>query len=105
MFKKLLSILFVSYITSVSAFAANPPENIISMDQAQAIVTKVQAGEIMSKELEFEHHQWIYSFDIKASDNMIHEVQVDAVSGKIVSQTIETPDQESTEAAAEKQAS
>lgn len=87
---------------SCLVLAAHPPKNRISMEQAQKIVTQTQAGNIESKELEHEGGKWVYSFDIRGSDQMIHEVQVDAKSGKIVSQKIETPSQEAAEKRAEK---
>lgn len=84
----------------VASHSARPPENRISMDQAQKIATGVQAGHVESKELEHEHGKWIYSFDIRAK-NRIHEIQVDARNGKIVSNMLETPAEEAKEAAAE----
>ena len=83
------------------AFGATPPEHRVSMEQAQKTAMGAQAGTIESKELEHEHGRWIYSFDIRGSDKLIHEVQIDAKSGKIVSQATETPAQEAAEKNAE----
>jgi uncharacterized membrane protein YkoI len=89
-------------LCSSLAFAAHPPKTRISMEQAQKAATQAQAGTIESKELEHEHGKWVYSFDIRGSDSMIHEVQIDAKNGKIVSQKIETPTQEAAEKKSEK---
>ena len=102
MLKKILPALFVFLLISSPVFADEPPKNRISMDNAEKIATQAQKGTIESKELEHEHGEWIYSFDIRASDKLIHEVQVDAKSGKIVSQTIESPKDEAAEASSDK---
>ena len=48
----------------------------------------------LSTQLERENGKWVYAFDLKsASDSKIHEVQVDAVSGKLVSTNAETDDE------------
>lgn len=90
------AIIFI-LLWSTLAFSAHPPKSRISMERAQKIATDAQAGTIESKELEHEHGKWVYSFDIRGSDQMIHELQVDAKSGVIVSQKIETPSQEAAE--------
>ncbi len=94
----------VGLLISLSAIASTPPKpkDRISMKQAEAIATKAQLGKIESKELEYENKRWIYSFDIRANDKLIHEVQVDAKSGEIVSQTTETPSQEKAESSSGK---
>jgi len=105
MLKKLVPLLIAALLISFSSFAATTPQkpkDRISMKQAQEIATKAQAGKIESKELEYENNLWIYSFDIRANDKLIHEVQVDAKSGKIVSQTIENATQEKAEATSDK---
>ncbi len=102
MFKSHFFAMALAATWSCLALAANPPKTRISMEQAQKTATQAQAGTIESKELEHEGGKWVYSFDIRGSDRMIHEVQVDAKSGKIVSQKIETPSQEAAEARADK---
>jgi uncharacterized membrane protein YkoI len=89
----LASILFVS-----SAFGADkPPKNIISIEKAKTIATETAPGDIKSSELEFEGHKWVYSFDIASADAQIHEVLVNAKTGKVVSNTIESPQKEAQE--------
>ena len=65
---------------------------------------KVPNGVIKSEEIEREHGKLIWSFDIAMSGTKsITEVQVDAVTGKIVSTQVETPKDQAKEAAADKQ--
>lgn len=95
--KELLILLLV--LGSIPAFAAHPPKQRITMEQAQKAALQVQPGAtIESKELEHEGGRWVYSFDLRASDGKIHEILVDAKSGTIVSQKTETPAQEAAEA-------
>lgn len=76
------------------------------VSEADARVTalaKVPSGTVSSAELEKEHGKLVWSFDIaQARSPNVTEVQVDAISGKIVSTKVETPRQEAKEAAAEK---
>lgn len=56
----------------------------ISMKEARAIALRqVPGGRIKSGELERENGKLIYSFDIRAGRG-IKEVQVDAITGKVV---------------------
>ena len=97
------SVALLVLIWSSLALSAHAPKDRISMERAQKIATDAQVGTIESKELEHEHGKWVYSFDIRGSDKkMIHEIQVDAKNGTIVSQKIETPSQEAAEKKAEK---
>lgn len=74
--------------------------------EAAARVTalkEIPAGKIRSGELERENGKLIYSFDIKvAGKSGIEEVQVDAITGLVVSNVHETPKMEKAEAAADK---
>ncbi len=74
----------------------------LSMEQATAIATKKVAGEVKSREFEHEMGQDVYSFDIVGADKKIHEVLVNANSGKIVSNKIESAAKEASEAIEEK---
>ncbi len=90
-------ILSCIFTFTAMALAAEPPKNRITMEKAISIAQKAQAGEIKSKELEYEKDRWVYSFDIQSTDKVIHEILVDAKSGKIISKTTETPKQEKAE--------
>ena len=70
---------------------------------AKTALAKVPNGEIKSAELEKEHGKLIWSFDISIPNSKnIAEIQVDAKTGKIVSNEIETPEAQAKEAAADK---
>lgn len=81
----------------VAAFAqakAQPPKDVVSMDAARKTATDSTPGQIQKEQLEREDGKWVYSFDLKsASDSKIHEVQVDARTGKLVSTSAESEDE------------
>src|SRR5207253_7081124 len=56
----------------------------ITMEQARAVALNRAPGNVESGELEREHHRLVYSFDIRNAHGTITEVQVSAISGKIV---------------------
>lgn len=57
----------------------------ISMEKAREIaLARVKGGKIESGELEREHGKLIYSFDIKTSKPGVTEVNVDAITGKVI---------------------
>jgi Peptidase propeptide and YPEB domain len=66
-------------------------------------LARVPGGTVKEGELEREHGKLVWSFDIaKPKTQNITEVQVDAISGKIVSVVFETPKDQAKEAAADK---
>lgn len=69
----------------------------ITKEQAQEIALKRAPGTVESGELEREHGKLVYSFDIRNSKGTIDEVQVSAISGKIVRVEHETKAQEEAE--------
>lgn len=73
----------------------------ITKDQARAIALARHQGTVKSSELEKEHGKLVYSFDIQTAEG-IREVQVDAMTGKVVEDTIESAADEAKEAAQEK---
>lgn len=81
--------------------AALSKEAKITMEQAQKSALAKEAGKIQSKELEREKGRLIYSFDIKTADG-IHEVNVDAMTGEVVEDTVESAAAEAKEKAADK---
>ncbi len=91
-------------IPGLSLAAPKPPKNVISMPKARQVALKTVSGKITSGELEFENKLWIYSFDMSGKDGKNHEVNVDAMTGKVVSATIETPAMEAKEAKQDKAA-
>ncbi|MEP6568636.1 MAG: PepSY domain-containing protein [Acidobacteriota bacterium] len=56
----------------------------ITKEQAQEIALKRAPGTVESGELEREHGKLVYSFDIRNAKGTIDEVQVSAITGKVV---------------------
>jgi len=95
-----LCILF-SQMIAVAKSTAPPRRHKITMAAAQKIALERDAGTVKSGEREKEKGKLIYSFDIQMPDG-IHEVNVDAYSGEILEDHIESPAQEAREKAQEK---
>ena len=75
----------------------------LTMKQAKETALAKEKGTIKSAEMEKEHGRLIYSFDIKTADG-IHEVNVDAMDGKVVEDSKESPADEAKEAKQDKKA-
>ena len=86
---------------SKSGQAALSKEAKITTEEAQKTALAKEPGKIKSKELEREKGRLIYSFDIKTADS-IHEVNIDAMTGEVVEDTIESAAAEAKEKAADK---
>ena len=86
---------------SKTSQAALSKEAKISMEQAQRTALAKEAGKIQSKEIEREKGKLIYSFDIKMADG-IHEVNIDAMTGEVLEDTVESAAAEAKEKAADK---
>lgn len=96
-----LAALFVlSTLTAVHGTGQTPK---LSKNQARAIALKLHPGKIKSAELEREQGVQMYSFDIETKDG-VHEVGIDADSGKVVEDSVESAPDEAKEQAAKKQA-
>jgi len=106
---KSLTVIAMIGLFALSASAASKKESQaslqkeakITMTQAEKAALAKEAGKIQEKELEREKGRLIYSFDIKMKDG-VHEVNVDAVTGEIVEDTVESPAAEAKEKAADK---
>ena len=85
---------------SKSSQAALSKEAKITMEQAQKTALATEAGKIQSKEIEREKGRLIYSFDIRMADG-IHEVNIDAMTGGVVEDTVESAAAEAKEKAAD----
>ncbi len=75
----------------------------VTMNAAKATALAAAPGKVKSAEIEKENGKLIYSFDI-ASKGKLHEVNVDAMTGKLIENTIESKADEAKEAAADKAA-
>lgn len=80
-----------------SSDAAMKKEARISMKSARSIAIKAAPGKVQSGELEREHGNLIYSFDIRNAKGSISEVNVNAITGKIVDVQIENKAKEAAE--------
>ena len=69
----------------------------ITKEQAQEIALRRAPGTVESSELEREHGKLVYSFDIRNARGTIDEVQVSAITGKVVRVEHETRKQEAAE--------
>ena len=77
-------------VAAVPAIARKAPTPKLSMANARAIALKRAPGRIKDAEYEYEKGGWRYSFDI-VQGKRIHEIGVDAMSGRIVEDAFETP--------------
>lgn len=66
-----------------AAEQAHAPKPAITKAQAQAIALRVAPGQVAEAEYEKEGGGWRWSFDIR-QNGKIHEIGVDAMTGKIV---------------------
>jgi Peptidase propeptide and YPEB domain len=73
----------------------------VTMEEAQKAALAKESGKIKSKELEREKGRLIYSFDIKTADGL-HEVNVDAMTGDVIEDTVESAAAEAKEKAADR---
>jgi uncharacterized membrane protein YkoI len=69
----------------------------ITKEQAQETALKRAPGTVENAELEREHGKLVYSFDIRNAKGTIDEVQVSAITGKIVRVEHENKKQEAAE--------
>lgn len=69
----------------------------ITLAQARETALKRAPGNVEGSELEREHGKLVYSFDIRNSKGTITEVQVSAITGKIVRVEHENKKQEAAE--------
>jgi uncharacterized membrane protein YkoI len=69
----------------------------ITMEQARETALKRAPGNVEGSELEREHGKLVYSFDIRNSKGTIDEVQVSAITGKVVRVEHENKKQEAEE--------
>lgn len=69
----------------------------ITKEQAEETALKRASGNVESAELEREHGKLVYSFDIRNAKGTIDEVQVSAITGRVVRVEHETKKQEAAE--------
>ena len=87
------------------ANAKSPTPRITEAAARTAALAMVKGGTVKAGELETENRRLIYSFDIaQAGRTGIEEVQISAITGKLVSRHHESPAKEAVEAAADARA-
>ena len=105
------SIVVITAFSFSSVVLASPTDEAALIKEAKVSKTdaektaliKVPNGTSKSEEIEREHGKLIWSFDIaKPGTKDITEIQVDAISGRIVRTEIEKPKDQAEEAAGEK---
>jgi len=100
MMKIVSSIALFGFFTAALALGApatTAKKHAISMKQATKLALAKEPGTIRSKELEHENGRDIYSFDIQTNHG-IHEVNLDADTGAVVEDKVESPADEAKEA-------
>ena len=99
-----VSVLSMAQAVAAPSDAALRAEAKVSQDQATATALgKVPHGKVKSVELEKENGQLVWSFDLaQPGKKGKTEIQVDAITGKIVLLKTETAAQEANEARAER---
>ena len=100
------SIAFVFSSLAQSKELPAKPAHLITEEAARKVAVKEYNGKVLSDELEYEGGRWVYSYDIAdiSHNGSVHEIQVDAASGKVVSKTIESAKDEAKEKEAESRA-
>lgn len=91
-------------LAATSVASAQTKQRYIGMTKAKQIASTQVAGKIKSAEREKEQGKMIYSFDIRGNDGKIHEVTLDAFTGDVLTNDIETPADEAKEKAADRKA-
>lgn len=111
MFKSALAVVALSSLALTQAFAGEPSQASL-MNQARVsksaatstALSRVPNAQVKSAEIEREHGRLIWSFDLaQPGKSGITEVQVSAITGKVVSEQHESGAHEAAEAAAEAQ--
>lgn len=92
----------VAAAADVSDAALKAQAKISEKEATKTALAKVPGGKIESAEIENEGGKLIWSFDISmAKTTNITEIQVDAMTGKVVSNKVETLEDQAKEAKAD----
>jgi hypothetical protein len=86
-FLRVRAFLFLSlWLTAAFSLASSePPMDTIPYNKAKKIALKARPGKIKDFQLEQKKEEWVYFFKILSADQVVHEVIVDAETGKVVS--------------------
>jgi uncharacterized membrane protein YkoI len=69
---------------TMAAAYSDPPVNAIPYKKAKRIALKARPGKIKDFQQRQRKEEWVYSFKILCADQVVREVDVDVVTGKIV---------------------
>ena len=94
-------VVVLGFVMNLSALPQDSKATKVSMADARTTALASSNGKIKSEELEKEHGKQIYSFDIQMPDGL-HEVNVNAVTGKLIDDKVESAADEAKEAAQDK---
>lgn len=98
-------LLAVTLFTVATATAASTTRKSDPLPQSRAesiALSQVPGGEVKSAEVEQEHGRLIWSVDIAMpASSDVSEIQIDAITGAVVSRQLETSAQQADEAASE----
>lgn len=84
-------------------YAGSSEQTITQAKAEETALSRVKGGVIESAKLEREGKKLLWSIDVKMPGSKnISEVHLDAVTGRVLSVTIETPSQQAAEAAKDK---
>lgn len=75
--------------------AADLAKSRISLPQAITVAEQHVRGRAAGAELESEDGMTVYEVEVVAADRTVHEVKVDALSGKVIASALDAPDDES----------
>ena len=87
---KMIAVAVVAGLLGSGMSAEAAPARKFGMAHARAIALKAAPGKIVDAEYEKEGGGWRYSFDIRQGKR-IHEIGVDAFTGRIVEDKFEAP--------------
>ena len=94
-------VVVLGFAMNLAALPQDSKATKVSMADARTTALASSNGKIKSEELEKEHGKQIYSFDIQMPDGL-HEVNVDAVTGKLIDDKVESAADEAKEAVQDK---
>jgi Skp family chaperone for outer membrane proteins len=94
-------VVVLGFAMNLAALPQDSKAKKVSMADARTTALASSNGKVKSEELEKEHGKQIYSFDIQMPDGL-HEVNVDAATGKLIDDKVESAADEAKEAAQDK---
>ncbi len=97
-FQSMAAAILLTWLGVGPVLAGEESPVVTSTKAAEIALARVPGGSIIEAELEKEHGKLVWSFDISQPDSKnISEVQVDAKTGEIVAEEMETPGDEADE--------